>query len=223
MERIGFFGSSFNPPHNGHIKLVNTALTYFDFDKLILMPTYIAPHKQIEEIFSPEVRYFMAGISFFSFFPEELKNFYRKEWNREKWTIFEDLYIENYKKFSNSKIILSDYEIKKKDVSYTIDTIKYLKKIYKESDFFIIIGMDEAKILEKWKDFDILKNIATFVVADRCGVDREKRFSFLKFFPFEEIDISSTILREKIKKKENVSNFIPEILNFFIENFIFSN
>lgn len=45
MERIGIFGGTFNPPHIGHIQAAEQAVTALKLRKLILMPTYIAPHK----------------------------------------------------------------------------------------------------------------------------------------------------------------------------------
>ena len=45
MERIGIFGGSFNPVHNEHITLAKSVLSELNLDRLIVMPTYIAPHK----------------------------------------------------------------------------------------------------------------------------------------------------------------------------------
>ena len=45
MERIAIFGGSFNPVHNEHIALAKSAVKELNLDRLIVMPTFIAPHK----------------------------------------------------------------------------------------------------------------------------------------------------------------------------------
>ena len=46
MRRIGIFGGSFNPIHNGHLHLAKTAMEQFSLDHVLFMPTYISPFKQ---------------------------------------------------------------------------------------------------------------------------------------------------------------------------------
>ncbi len=45
MERIGIYGGTFNPPHVGHIRAAQYALTALHLDKLLLVPSCKAPHK----------------------------------------------------------------------------------------------------------------------------------------------------------------------------------
>ena len=49
MERIGIYGGTFNPPHAGHIQAAKQAVTALKLDKLVIVPTSIAPHKEIPE------------------------------------------------------------------------------------------------------------------------------------------------------------------------------
>tara|TARA_Y100001960_G_C14450795_1_gene717168 strand:+ start:139 stop:747 length:609 start_codon:yes stop_codon:yes gene_type:complete len=41
--KLGFFGGSFNPPHNGHKKIIENCIDYFD--KLLIIPNKNSPHK----------------------------------------------------------------------------------------------------------------------------------------------------------------------------------
>ena len=45
MERIGIYGGSFNPPHPGHLRVAQYALKTLGLDKILMIPTGIAPHK----------------------------------------------------------------------------------------------------------------------------------------------------------------------------------
>ena len=42
--RIGIYGGTFDPPHNGHIAAAKAAMERLALDKLLLIPTFIPPH-----------------------------------------------------------------------------------------------------------------------------------------------------------------------------------
>ena len=57
MERIGIYGGSFNPPHPGHLRLAQYALKTLELDRVLMIPTRIAPHKAMPpDTPSPEQR-----------------------------------------------------------------------------------------------------------------------------------------------------------------------
>ena len=49
MARIGIYGGSFNPPHLGHIFAARKARQLLGFDKILLIPAAIPPHKAVAE------------------------------------------------------------------------------------------------------------------------------------------------------------------------------
>lgn len=49
MERIGIFGGTFNPPHIGHMRAAAHGVQALKLDRLLLIPDFIAPHKQLPE------------------------------------------------------------------------------------------------------------------------------------------------------------------------------
>ena len=48
--KIGIMGGTFDPIHNGHLHLAQTALTQFDLDQIWFMPNGNPPHKKSETI-----------------------------------------------------------------------------------------------------------------------------------------------------------------------------
>lgn len=60
--RIGIYGGSFNPVHNGHTHLAKAAADEFSLDRVIFMPSRISPHRSSEEYVSPEHRLAMLEI-----------------------------------------------------------------------------------------------------------------------------------------------------------------
>ena len=63
MERIGIYGGTFNPPHLGHFRGAEYALKQLRLDKLLLMPTHTAPHKDdLQEQPTPDQRLRMVQL-----------------------------------------------------------------------------------------------------------------------------------------------------------------
>ena len=85
---------------------------------------------------------------------------------------------------------VSDFEIKKGRPVYSIETVKHFKP-----DYFII-GSDNLKTLDEWKDINELKNMVEFVVATRGEVDREllKKHGIKKVIHIN-VPVSSTEIR----------------------------
>ena len=48
--KIGIMGGTFDPIHNGHLHLAQTALTQFDLDQIWFMPNGMPPHKKQSSI-----------------------------------------------------------------------------------------------------------------------------------------------------------------------------
>jgi len=115
------------------------------------------------------------------------------------------------KVFANFKNVeICDYEIKRDKISYTYDTINYIKSIYKPSKIYFIIGEDNVRNLHKWYKIEELKRELEFVVATRVGFNRNiKDFKILDI----DISISSTNLREQINL-----DFIPKVIQKDILN-----
>jgi len=115
------------------------------------------------------------------------------------------------KVFANFKNVeICDYEIKRDKISYTYDTVSYIKSIYKPSKIYFIIGEDNVRNLHKWYKIEELKRELEFVVATRVGFNRNiKDFKILDI----DISISSTNLREQINL-----DFIPKVIQKDILN-----
>jgi nicotinate-nucleotide adenylyltransferase len=58
----GLFGGAFDPPHFGHLELVDGALRHFGLERVVVIPTGTAPHKEITT--PAEVRYRLAEAAF---------------------------------------------------------------------------------------------------------------------------------------------------------------
>ena len=61
--KVGIFGGTFNPPHRGHRFLVDTVMRHMKFDRMIIIPSYMPPHKTVDNN-APEHRFEMTRLAF---------------------------------------------------------------------------------------------------------------------------------------------------------------
>lgn len=64
MERLGIYGGTFSPPHNGHIHAAKVFLREMALDRLLVVPTSIPPHKARTEETSAQARLAMCRLAF---------------------------------------------------------------------------------------------------------------------------------------------------------------
>lgn len=62
--RVGIYGGTFAPPHNGHIRAAKAFMEQMKLDYLFIIPNYIPPHKQIDASDSPLYRLKMCELAF---------------------------------------------------------------------------------------------------------------------------------------------------------------
>ena len=122
---------------------------------------------------------------------------------------------------------VSDIEIKRTGVSYTIDTIKELVRKNKNDNFFLIIGMDQFLVFHKWKDYkEIFKYVSLVVMnreADKLRDDFEENIlkdysEKIIFIDINPLLISSVDIRYKRLNNEDISSLAPFEILKIIEN-----
>jgi len=124
-----------------------------------------------------------------------------------------DIAIEGEKKLKTSTI-----EFALPLPSYTIDTLTYLKEKYPDYYFSIIVGSDSLQNIPKWKNGDLLLKNYQFLVYERPGFQIEnpigEKIVKLKA-PL--LDISSSEIRELIRKGKSIKFLVPDVVKEEIE------
>lgn len=64
MTRIGIYGGTFSPPHNGHLRAAQAFMEQMQLDFLFVIPTALPPHKEMEDPVSAEDRLAMCRLAF---------------------------------------------------------------------------------------------------------------------------------------------------------------
>ncbi|WP_458699981.1 nicotinate (nicotinamide) nucleotide adenylyltransferase [Sulfurospirillum sp. 1307] len=113
--------------------------------------------------------------------------------------------------FGHERIEILDYEIEQNKPTPSIKTVLHVKEKYKDIEkIYLIIGADNLESLDKWKDYEELKKLVTFVVASRDEINIPKDLKKLSI----NVNISSSNLREKIDDK-----FLPNTLKEEIKKY----
>ena len=132
---------------------------------------------------------------------------------------------------SNSSFFVSRIEIDRKGKSYTIDTVKELRKLYgRGSELYFITGADAILEILTWKNTREIVTLAKFIAATRPGYDlsRIKELENTLFDSGDKADrrifimeipalaISSTDIRQRIKNGRPVNYLVPEGVSNYI-------
>lgn len=123
---------------------------------------------------------------------------------------------------SNPGFSVSDIEIQRGGLSYTIDTVKTLYQEYEpKGRLFVIIGGDLIPELHTWYQFEELCTLVDFLVYNRENENGKDISVYRKnIFPVEgmQLGISSTIIRDRFKNGKNVRYLIPDTVREYIRD-----
>jgi len=193
-KKIGIYGGTFNPPHIAHVRACEAFYNTVKPAEMLIIPDFLPPHKEVEGAISAEDRLQMTRIA------------------------FENL--------CGAKV--SDMEIRRGGRSYTAITLSELKT--DDNELYFLCGTDMFLSLDHWYRPDLIFSLATI-----CYVRREneiqndsklveiteyyKKKYTAKIIPIvaEVTELSSTELRAKIKSGEDVTEFLPQNVNDYIQ------
>lgn len=197
MNKIGIIGGTFNPIHLAHMYIAYEAKCTLNLDKVIFMPARIPPHKLDENVLDASLRYDMVSEA-----------------------------IQDFDEFE-----ISSFEIEKQGLSYTYETLEHFKSC--DNELYFITGSDCLLNIESWKNPEAILELANLVVFNRQGYDKElikskkeileKKYNKnIKFLDIIDLEISSTMIRDRIKLGKKIDFFVSkEVLKFIKENNIY--
>jgi nicotinate-nucleotide adenylyltransferase len=183
MKRIGILGGSFNPIHNGHIQIALAVKNELQLDKIWIIPTGRHPLKPLEELLDAGLRVLLIQKAI-----EDLPDF---------------------------DISFTDLNTVKS--CYTDELISRLQNEYSEDQFYFIMGADNIPQLPQWHNWKWLVDHANLVAVNRPDTDMNEirkldYFSKITFVSIPPIPISSTMIREYLKKGKSITGLVPEVI-----------
>lgn len=108
-------------------------------------------------------------------------------------------------------IDICDIELSMPRPSYTIDTLDLLKSRYPDRRFKLVIGSDNWKIFDQWRDSHRILDEYGVIVYLRPGFPVESRYvTGLNVVEAPMIDLSSTFVRNAVARGKNMNYFLPQ-------------
>ncbi|MDY0396744.1 nicotinate-nucleotide adenylyltransferase [Virgibacillus halophilus] len=117
---------------------------------------------------------------------------------------------------NNPAFHMNTIEVKRLGKSYTIETIQTLTKEFTNEHFHFIIGADMVQYLPNWHRIDELIGLIDFVGVKRKGYTLQTPYPVMDV-EVPTIEISSTVIRERLKKRESVKYLVPDAVHDFIK------
>lgn len=201
MERIGIYGGTFNPIHNGHVRLAAAWADFLRLERLLLIPTNIPPHKRASDLASGPDRLEMCRLA-----GEELR------------------------RRIGIPVEASDIELRREGPSYTVDTLSELHRQLeaqgRPGELYLIMGGDMFLTLDRWRS---PREIGRLAVV--CGSARQREeYALLerqaevlegmgiptRLLQMEVLELSSTQLRQRIQRGESLTGLVPEQVERYI-------
>lgn len=225
-RRVGVLGGTFDPIHLAHIELATQAIEQCQLTELVFVPCSQPPHREQAQA-SNQQRYEMLMLA------------------------VEDL----------AHVSICDYELTKSSLSYTVETLEFLAESYPGRQLVFCLGGDSLNDFTFWHRWQDILNIAHLAVMRRsedasknCNQQRQGKKDVLADRKIEsvgqmnknagqiiqitapDLQISATLIRERIKHCANVTSnageqlsrdsllsrwLAPKVLEYIIDNKVY--
>lgn len=194
-EKVGIIGGTFNPIHLGHLMLAQDAKNYFGLKKVLFIPAGISYFKDSNEVLSRQHRLNMTKLA--------IKD--------------------------NPDFELSTVETDREGNSYTYETLDILKKENQNTCYYFIVGADTLFKMDSWKNPEsIFKNCIICCKKRNDYIDEElqnqikiyeKKYNAdIRLMDIPQVGISSTFIRESIKRGYNTRYYLSDGVAKYIED-----
>lgn len=205
----GIFGGSFNPPHIGHIILIDDLLRLLPFDRIFFVPTKIPPHKNVSDLIDEKHRLIMLKLSIKEMAGAGISTF-EIDRDRISFSFFTiEHFLEHYGvKPCNLFFILGV------DAFYLIKTWKNYPDILNYCNFLILKrshNSDSNDMFSRLQKGFPIRHIRKF--------DHAETSTGIYYFDNILLDISSTEIRERIKAGLSVKYLVAsDVYHYIAEN-----
>lgn len=192
-RRIGVLGGTFDPVHNGHLYIANALRAALDLERIVWVPAGRPPHKTGQIVSKDRDRLAMLDLALAGSPTDEI----------------------------------SPIDIDRTGPSYTADTLEILAERFTPARLFFLMGEDSLRDLPTWHDPERMLRVAELAVAARPGVDADlesvarqvpavRRRAHL--VPTEEIAISSSEIRRRVRVNESIEGLVPATVEAYIRD-----
>lgn len=177
---IGILGGTFDPPHAGHVAAAVAAHKQLGLDEVRIIPAGQAPLRTGAPVASAADRVAMCRLAF----------------AEHPWAV------------------VDDRETRRAGMSWSVDTARELAREHPDALRVWVLGADQLARLDRWKDVVELCGLVEFAVLSRDGISTLPPPSLaavirLTVLKAPEVQVSSTALREALRRGDSPRNGLP--------------
>lgn len=195
ITRIGIYGGTFAPIHNGHINAAKAFMDQMQLHYLFIIPTALSPWKIRDEGDDAIHRMKMCSLAF----------------------------------EGEPGVIVSDMEIEKGGINYTVDTLRSLAR--EDRRLFMLVGTDMALKLDQWREPEEIFKLCypTYVrresdkllenqIIEKNNMYLAKYGKICRRIMTNEIELSSSEIRKMVREGKDISHLVPEKVVQYIKD-----
>lgn len=188
---MGVFGGSFDPPHIGHLIVADALVEAFSLERVVFVPARHPPLKAVAPSAPPDVRLRMVRAAV----------------------------------RADARFAADAVEIERIGVSYTVETLRVLSMRQPGTPLVLGVGADQWASFGRWRGSGAIASLAKIAVVTRGkgrpGADGAGSAD-APHLPFTEVriprvDISSTLVRRRIRDGRSVRYLVPDGVRRIIE------
>jgi len=183
--KIGVFGGTFDPPHNGHLIVAEYVRHRLGLNRIIFVPSWISPHKQERQVTDASCRLSMlrAAVQ------------------------------------GTPGLEVSDVEVRRGGVSYTVDTLRRLATDTR-AELFLLIGADNFIEFGTWHQPEEILSLARLVVMTRPGSPLPVEPGLppeVIHVDVPDIKVTATEVRTRVRAERSIRHLVPERVEKYIQ------
>ena len=199
--RLGIFGGSFDPVHNGHLRVASDCQRQAALDEVWFTPVAVQPLKKHGPQASNHHRVGMLNLAIESEHSEPGRPRPRLSWR------------------------VCTLEIDRGGVSYTVDTLRRIHEELPDAELFFMVGADTLRDVPNWREPEEIFRLSTPLVVSRPGQpipDLSALASFCsernrpQLVEMAPIDVSSSEIRRRIAAGEAIDGLTPPAVADYI-------
>jgi nicotinate-nucleotide adenylyltransferase len=187
--RLGLYGGTFDPPHIGHLIVAQDALTALRLDRILFIPAAAPPHKRDRRVTDPDLR-----------------------------VRFLEAALADDPRFG-----VEPLELRRSGPSYSVDTLEALRAAYPGDDLFLLLGADQFREFRTWREPERIASLARLAVMSRGDTsdiqDREISAFGAEWVNVTRIDLSSSMIRERLARGESVRYLVPAAVEALLSQY----
>ena len=190
--RIGILGGTFDPVHNGHLAVARAARRRFRLDLVYFIPCGRPPHKD-----RPGLSPFLHRFAMVALACADRPAFI-------------------------PSLLEAGPDLRGAERSYSIDTVRRLRRLAPRSELYFILGADAFLYLPMWKNVRRLVRLCDFIVATRPGTDLHKAarvalpHSTVHFLRGVRVNVSASKIRRQARRGRPLRGLVPAAVEDYI-------